>query len=50
MFYISSTGADCMNTMSDSECEEAGTSGKCNDIDWATENCAKTCDLCCDLC
>ena len=50
MFKILSKGADCMNKTSDAECEEAETSGKCNDIDWATKNCAKTCDLCCDLC
>ena len=41
---------DCMDTISTAECDEAKTAGSCGNIDWASTNCAETCDLCCDLC
>ncbi len=41
---------ECVDAMPTTECVEAELLGDCENINWATENCAKTCDLCCGLC
>ena len=42
--------SDCVDKMSAIECTEAKDIGECENDDWAVQNCAKTCDLCCGLC
>jgi len=42
--------SDCVDTLSTIECTEAKDVGECENIDWAVQNCARTCDLCCGLC
>ena len=41
---------ECVDSHSTLECAEAEAVGECKNVDWAIENCASTCDLCCGLC
>ena len=41
---------ECVDEKSSLECAEVADVGECGNIDWAFQNCAKTCDLCCGLC
>ena len=42
--------SECVDKMSAIECAEAKDVSECENVDWAVQNCAKTCDLCCGLC
>ena len=50
LLFINILESDCVDALSTIECTEAKDVGECENIDWAVQNCARTCDLCCGLC
>ena len=46
IFFVES---ECVDVMPTIDCAESELVGYCNNIAWATKNCAKTCDLCCGI-